>query len=155
MEETSIQSISHEHRRIPPPVNFRKRSLIKSESEYQTLYQESVKDPPKFWSKKAEELYWFKKWNSDITWDKKKAEFTWFKGGKINVSYNCLDRRLEKNGDKVAIIWQGEPEKDVIKITYRQLHAEVCKFANVLKSKGIRKGDRVCIYLPMIPEAAV
>ncbi|HLC96551.1 MAG TPA: acetate--CoA ligase [Candidatus Nanoarchaeia archaeon] len=155
MEETSIQSISHESRRIPPPDKFRKRALIKSESEYQKLYQESIKDPPQFWAKKAEELYWFKKWNSVFTWDKKNVVFTWFKGGKINVSYNCLDRHLEKNGDKVAIIWQGEPEKDVIKITYRQLHAEVCKFANVLKSKGIRKGDRVCIYLPMIPEAAV
>src|SRR3989344_4670408 len=128
MEETSIQSISHESRRIPPPDKFRKRALIKSESEYQKLYQESIKDPPQFWAKKAEELYWFKKWNSVFTWDKKNVVFTWFKGGKINVSYNCLDR---------------------------QLHAEVCKFANVLKSKGIRKGDRVCIYLPMIPEAAV
>ncbi len=154
-EEKTITSMSQEHRKIPPPKEFSKKAYIKSEEEYKKLYEESIKDPPKFWAKKAEELHWFKRWDSVFNWDKENAKFTWFKGGKINVSYNCLDRNLEKNSNKVAIIWQGEPEDDVKKYTYKELHKEVCKFANVLKKKGIKKGDRVCMYLPMIPELPI
>jgi acetyl-CoA synthetase len=154
-EEKTITSISQEHRKISPPKSFSEKAYIKSEEEYKKIYAESIKDPPAFWAKKAEELHWFKKWDSVFNWDKEKAEFTWFKGGKINMSYNCLDRNLEKNADRIAIIWQGEPEEDLKKYTYKELHKEVCRFANVLKKKGIKKGDRVCMYLPMIPELAI
>lgn len=154
-EEKTITSMSHEKRKIPPPKEFSKKAYIKSEEEYKKLYEESIKDPEKFWAEKAQQLHWFKEWNTIFTYDKKNIKFTWFKGGKINVCYNCLDRNLEKRGDKVAIIWQGEPEDDVKKYTYKELHKEVCRFANVLKKKGIKKGDRIAIYLPMIPELAI
>ena len=154
-KEKTIQSMSHEKRRIKPPKSFSKNAYIKSEKEYEKIYQKSIKDPAKFWAEKAEELHWFKKWDSVFKWDKKNVRFTWFKGGKINVSYNCLDRNLKKRRDKIAIIWQGEPEDDVRKITYKELYKEVCRFANVLKKKGVKKGDRVCMYMPMIPELAI
>ena len=155
MSENKIQSLSNENRKIEPPKEFSEKAHVKSEEEYKKIYEESIKDPEGFWAKKAEELHWFKPWDTVFTWDKEAVNFTWFAGGKTNVSYNCLDRHLEKRGDQVAIIWQGEPEDDVQKITYKDLHERVCKFANVLKKKGVKKGDRVCIYLPMIPEAAV
>ncbi|MBW2974304.1 acetate--CoA ligase [Candidatus Woesearchaeota archaeon] len=147
--------MSHESRKIPPPKGFSKKAYLKSEKEYNKTYQESIKDPPAFWAKKAEELHWFKKWESVFKWDKKNVKFTWFKGGKINLSYNCLDRNLGKNGDKAAIIWQGEPDEDVKTYTYKELHKEVCRFANVLRKKGLKKGDRICMYLPMVPELAI
>lgn len=152
---TEIESISHENRKILPKKSFQKKAHIKSVKEYNKIYRQSVANPEKFWAEKAEQLHWFKPWKTVFTWDKKAMRFSWFKCGKLNVSYNCLDRHLNQNGDKVALIWQGEPEKDVKQFTYRQLHQEVCKFANVLKSKGVKKGDRVCIYLPMIPELAI
>jgi len=154
-KEKTITSMSHEKRKISPSKAFSKNAYVKSEKEYNKIYKESISDPPAFWAKKAEDLDWFKEWNSVFKWNKEKAEFTWFKGGKINMSYNCLDRHLEKNGDKVAIIWQGEPEEDVKKYTYKELHKEVCRFANVLKKKGLKKGDRICMYLPMVPELAI
>jgi acetyl-CoA synthetase len=154
-EENTIQSMSQENRVIAPPKEFSEKAHVKSEEEYNKIYEESVKNPEGFWSEKAKELHWFKPWDTVFTWDKKDVKYTWFAGGRINVSYNCLDRHLEKKGDQVAIIWQGEPEDDVQNITYRDLHKRVCRFANVLKKKGVKKGDRVCIYLPMIPEAAV
>ena len=145
----------HEGRKILPPKSFSEKAYIKSEDEYKKLYQESIEDPEKFWAEKAKQLHWFKPWDTVFTWDKKKVNFTWFAGGKTNVCYNCLDRNIEKRGDKVAIIWQGEPDEDVQKITYKELHKRVCRFANVLKKKGVKKGDRVCMYMPMIPELAV
>jgi acetyl-CoA synthetase len=154
-EEKTIQSMSQEHRKIEPPKAFSEKAYIKTEDEYKKMYEGSIKDPEGFWAEKAKELHWFKPWDTVFTWDKEKANFTWFAGGKTNMSYNCLDRHLEKRGDQVAIIWQGEPEEDVQKITYKGLYKRVCRFANVLKKKGVKKGDRVCIYLPMIPEAAV
>jgi acetyl-CoA synthetase len=126
--------------------------------KYATMYQRSVEDPDGFWSEQANQFVsWFKPWDSVLDWsyDADDLHVGWFQGGKLNVSYNCLDRHLETRGDQVAIIWESDnPEVDR-KVTYRELHAEVCKFANVLKAKGVGKGDRVCIYLPMIPEAAV
>lgn len=154
-EEKIITSMSTESRKFPPSKEFSKKSYIKSEKEYKKIYEESIKDPPAFWAKQAEVLHWFKKWGSVFEYDPKDIKFTWFKGGKINVSYNCLDRHLKNNGNKVAIIWQGEPEDEVRKYTYKELHKEVCRFANVLKKKGIKKGDRVCMYLPMVPELAI
>jgi acetyl-CoA synthetase len=154
-DEKTIKSMSQENRRIEPPASFREKAYVKSEEEYKKIYEESIKDPESFWAEKAKELHWFKPWDTVFTWDKDAVKFTWFAGGKTNVSYNCLDRHLEKRGDQVAIIWQGEPEDDVQEITYKDLHKRVCKFANVLKKKGVKKGDRVCLYMPMIPEAAV
>jgi acetyl-CoA synthetase len=154
-EEKTIQSMSQENRKIAPPASFSEKAYVKNEEEYKKIYEHSIKDPEGFWAEKAKELHWFKPWDTVFTWDKEAAKFTWFAGGKTNMSYNCLDNNLEKRGDKVAIIWQGEPEEDVQKITYKELHKRVCRFANVLKKKGIKKGDRICVYLPMIPEAAV
>ncbi len=154
-EEKTITSMSHETRKISPPKGFSKKAYIKSEEKYKKIYEESIKNTATFWAKEAEELDWFKRWDSVFEWDKENCKFTWFKGGKINVSYNCLDRNLKKNGDKIAIIWQGEPEEDVKKYTYKELYKQVCRFANVLKKKGVKKGDRICMYLPMIPELAI
>ncbi|WP_260294793.1 acetate--CoA ligase [Sedimenticola hydrogenitrophicus] len=125
-------------------------------ARYQELYQRSVEDPDGFWGDAAEEfLTWFRKWDKVSEWDFNEAEIKWFQGGKLNVSYNCLDRHLETRGDQTAFIWESDNPAEDKKITYRELHTEVCKFANVLKSRGVKKGDRVCIYMPMVLEAAV
>jgi acetyl-CoA synthetase len=125
---------------------------------YEAMYRRSVDDPEGFWAEQAEEFVtWSKRWDkvSDYSFDADDLFIKWFEGGKLNVAYNCLDRHLDSRGDQVAIIWEGDdPEVDE-KITYRELHARVCKLGNVLKSRGVKKGDRVCIYMPMIPEAAV
>ncbi len=141
----------------PVPEDFAAQANITA-AEYAEMYQQSVDDPEGFWSEQAEKyLSWFKPWNSVSDWsfDENDLHIKWFEGGEINVSYNCLDRHLETRGDQVAIIWEGDnPERDR-KITYRELHEEVCKFSNVLKDQGVKRGDRVSIYMPMIPEAAV
>ncbi len=127
-----------------------------NEKTYKEMYKHSVEDPDGFWAEKAEEfLTWDKKWNKVCEYDFDKGLIKWFDGAKLNVSYNCLDRHLEKRGDQVAVIWEGDNPKNDEKITYRQLHQQVCKFANVLKSRGVKKGDRVSIYLPMVPEVVV
>jgi acetyl-CoA synthetase len=126
--------------------------------QYEALYRRSVDDPEGFWAEQAEIfITWSKKWDRvmDYSYDADNLHIKWFEGGKLNVSTNCLDRHLERRGDQVAIIWEGDDPKEDKKITYNELHAEVCRLANVLKSRGVRKGDRVCIYLPMIPESAV
>ena len=138
------------------PQDFAAKAHVNA-ADYEAMYQRSIKDPDGFWAEQAEAyLSWFKKWDSvrsgDFTGE---AKMTWFQGGKINVAHNCLDRHLETRGDQVALIWEGDDPSEDRKITYRQLHAEVCQFANVLKAQGVGKGDRVSIYLPMIPEAAV
>ena len=142
----------------PVPEDFRKRAYIKSREEYARIYKDSVENNDAFWARVAEEqVTWFKKWDKVQDWKFSKDEvyLKWFINGKLNVSYNCIDRHLEKRGDQVAIIWEGnEPTEDKT-LTYRELHEQVCRFANVLKSKGIKKGDRVSIYLPMIPELAI
>ncbi len=157
MVESSIQSIMKEARTFNPPKEFSKNAHIKSNSEYEKLYKESIKNPEKFWAEMAEKnIDWFKKWNKVFSSNSSNYSYKWFEGGKLNVSYNCLDRHLETDRkNKAAIIWQGEPENESRVYTYQQLHHEVCKFANVLKSKGVKKGDRVAIYLPMIPELAI
>ncbi|KAF3978116.1 MAG: acetate--CoA ligase [Methylococcales symbiont of Iophon sp. n. MRB-2018] len=122
---------------------------------YQLLYQQSINDPETFWSEQAKLfLHWNKPWDKTVTFDYRKGEISWFKGGKLNVSVNCLDRHLQFHGEQTAIIWEGDdPSKDK-KMSYKELHQQVCKFANVLKSQGVKKGDRICVYLPMIAEAA-
>jgi acetyl-CoA synthetase len=157
---TSITSVLQEDRVFPPSKDFSRKARIKSLAEYRKLYNESIRSPEKFWGKAAKsELAWFKPWKKVLQWKEPFAK--WFIGGQLNVSYNCLDRHLGTPlANKAALVWEGEPaapgkagEERVL--TYKQLHREVCLFANVLKRNGIRKGDRVLIYLPMIPEAAV
>jgi acetyl-CoA synthetase len=144
----------------PVPEWIREKAWIKGKEEYEKLYKRSIEDPDGFWAEIAEEyVTWFKKWDSveDYNFDMRKGPIyiKYFDGGKLNVSYNCLDRHLETRGDQVAIQWEGnEPGEDKA-FTYKELHEEVCKFANVLKAHGIKKGDRVCLYLPMIPELAI
>ena len=144
----------------PVPENFRKTAYIKSYDEYKKMWKESIDNPDGFWGKIAEEyVTWFKKWDKVADYNYGKTADTlsikWFTGAKLNVSYNCLDRHLEKRGDQVAIIWEGNDPNETKKFTYKELHAEVCKFANVLKKNGIKKGDVVTFYLPMIPELAI
>src|SRR5438093_2500936 len=151
--ETNIESHLIEKRVFKPAKEFAKKARIKSLAQYQKIYRESIRRPETFWAREAKELIWQKPWKKVLDW---KAPFAkWFIGGQLNLSENCLDRHL--NGwrrNKAAIIWEGEPgEKRTL--TYQQLHREVCHFANVLKRNRIRKGDRVIIYLPTIPEAAI
>ncbi|MEN0107768.1 MAG: acetate--CoA ligase [Pseudomonas sp.] len=121
---------------------------------YQRLYQQSIEQPEQFWGEQAKALLdWFQPWRSVYHGDMRTGHATWFKDGKLNVSYNCIDRHLEKRGDQVAIIWEGDNPSESAHITYKKLHHHVSRLANVLKSRGVQKGDRVCIYMPMIPEA--
>ncbi|MGZ3523302.1 MAG: acetate--CoA ligase [Thermodesulfobacteriota bacterium] len=139
-----------------PPDGIKMKAYIKKMEEYRELYQKSIADPAGFWGELAEQLDWYKKWNKVLEFDFNKAEVEWFKGGKLNASYNCLDRHLNHwRSNKVALIWQGEPLEENRVFTYQQLHYHVCKFANVLKKFGVKKGDRVSIYLPMIPELPI
>ena len=139
----------------PVPADAAQHAWIDAE-KYSQMYQRSIDDPEGFWAEQAEEfLHWFKKWDKVMDNDYHKAQIKWFEGGKLNASYNCLDRHLENRADQVAIIWEGDEPNVDKKITYRELHEEVCKFANGLKGLSVQKGDRVCIYMPMIPEAAV
>jgi len=155
-DQKTITSMMDEKRLFPPPKEFTARAYIKSRADYEKIYDKSINDPEAFWSEIASELHWFKKWTKINEEDFKEAKVAWFLGGKLNVSYNCLDRHLgTPSENKVALIWQGEPEEDVRKFTYKELHAEVCRFANVLKKKGVKKGDRVTLYLPMIPELPI
>lgn len=124
--------------------------------QYLEMYKRSIEDPEGFWAEQATEfLDWTKPWDTVRDFDFKKGHIRWFEGATLNVSYNCLDRHLETRGDQTAIIWEGDSPDDDKKISYRELHADVCKLANVLKSRGVKKGDRVSIYMPMIPEASV
>ena len=124
--------------------------------QYSGMYARSINEPEAFWAEQAEQFVsWFKKWDKVQQWDYETVDIKWFTGAKLNVSYNCLDRHLETRGDDIAIIWEGDDPDIDKKITYRELHREVCRFANVLKARGIGKGDPVSIYMPMIPEATV
>jgi acetyl-CoA synthetase len=154
MAEVTLKEI------YPVPESFRKKAYIKSRADYEKMWKESLKDSDAFWAKIAEEyVTWFKKW--DTVDDSKygnsmdSLKIRWFVGGKLNVSYNCLDRHLDKRGNQVALIWEGNDPNESKKFTYKQLHEEVCKFANVLKKNGVKKGDRVTFYLPMIPELSI
>ena len=139
-----------------PSDSVKTKATIKTMEEYRKLYEKSVKDPEKFWGELAGELDWKKKWNKVLEWDFSKPEIKWFVGGKLNASYNCLDKHLNTwRRNKVALIWQGEPLEENRSFTYQQLYYHVCKFANVLKKLGVKKGDRVSIYLPMIPELPI
>lgn len=149
----SIESVLSESRIFPPPADFASKAHVKSFDDYEQMYAEAEADPAAFWAKQADELHWFKKWDTVLEWNEPFAK--WFGGGKINISYNCLDRHLTTwRKNKAAIIWEGEPGEQRT-LTYLQLHAEVCKFANVLNKLGVVAGDRVALYMPQVPELAI
>jgi acetyl-CoA synthetase len=148
-----ITSVLKEHRSFPPPDEFVARAHIKSLAEYEALRQQAQDDPEGFWAEQAKRLHWFKHWDQVLEWNEPHAK--WFVGGQLNASYNCLDRHLAgPRRTKTAILWEGEPG-DTRALTYEELHREVCKFANVLKAQGLKAGDRVTIYMPMVPELPI
>ena len=140
----------------PAPAEFTAHANINAK-QYAEMYQQSIDDPEGFWSEQAENyISWFKPWDAVSNWSfGDDVHIKWFEGGELNVSYNCLDRHLEQRADQVAIVWEGDDPNEDRKITYAELHREVCKFSNVLKSRGVKKGDCISIYMPMVPEAAV
>ena len=150
----NIESLQKEDRVFAPSPEFSEKAHVKSMEEYEALHKRSVEDPEGWWSEQAEALTWQKKWDTVLDWSD--APFAkWFIGGKINAAENCLDRHVnEGKGDDVAIHWVGEPG-DKRDVTFSELLAETCQFANALKANGIKAGDRVLIYMPMVPEAAV
>lgn len=154
MSQPTIESILQEQRLFQPPADLAAQAEIKSAEEYEQLYAKAEADPQAFWAELAEkELDWFEKWDTVLDWQPPFAK--WFVGGKLNITYNCLDRHLKTwRRNKAALIWEGEPG-DSRTLTYAQLHREVCQTANVLKHLGVGKGDRVGIYMPMVPEAAI
>src|SRR5947208_10614143 len=149
----NITSVLKETRSFPPSADFAKQAHVKSLAEYDKLWQGAADDPAGFWGEEAESLTWFKKWDKVLEWN---APFSkWFLGGKINACYNCVDRHLDgPRRNKAAIIFEGEPGDSRV-LRYQDLHREVCKFANALKKLGIKAGDRVTIYMPMVPEAVI
>ena len=154
MAEVTLKEI------YPVPESFRKKAYIKSRDEYEKMWKESLQNPDAFWGKVADEyITWFKKWDKvmDCNYgtDPGSLWVKWFTNAKVNVSYNCLDRHLEKRGNQIALIWEGNDPNESRKFTYKELHEQVCKFANVLKKNGVKKGDRVTFFLPMIPELAI
>ncbi len=139
--------------RHPVTAAMRQRAHI-NDDDYQRLYRQSVEQPDIFWAEQAKSfLDWFKPWDSIQQGDLLSGQGSWFKGGQLNVSYNCIDRHLATRGEQIALIWEGDNPSESANITYNKLHSHVCRLANVLKSRGVKKGDRVCIYMPMIPEA--
>jgi len=154
-----LESTLREDRVFPPPPEFAAQANIKSLAEYESLYARSIADPESFWAEAASELHWFEKWTKVLDWDLPHAK--WFVDGKINISYNCVDRHvLSERASKTAIIWEGEPynadgSSQIRRLTYAELHVEVQRFANALKSLGIKKGDRVAVYMGMTPELAI
>ncbi|WCE07810.1 acetate--CoA ligase [Pseudomonas sp. JBR1] len=140
--------------RYPVPESLSARTHL-DEARYRELYQRSVDQPERFWSEQASALLdWSRTWDEVHSGDMREGRTRWFSGGQLNVAYNCIDRHLAARGDQTAIVWEGDDPADSQTITYRQLHEHVCRLANVLKARGVKKGDRVCLYLPMIPEAA-
>lgn len=155
-----ISSFQHENRTFPPPADIQSRAHVSSMDQYNQMWKRSIEDSDAFWLERAASLQWFKAPSQALkyTWDtqNRKIEHTWFADGKLNVTVNCLDRHLSTpTAHKAALVWQGEDDSEQVTLTYTELHAEVCKFANVLKAKGVTKGDRVCIYMPMVPELPI
>ncbi len=139
-----------------PESNTNRQFDINSYEDYKREYTNSISDPEKFWAEKATAFQWRKKWTKMLEWSFKEPDIRWFIGGKLNITENCLDRHLEKYGNKTAFIWEpNNPDEKTVHISYRELFSKVCRFANVLKNNGVKKGDTVCIYLPMIPELAI
>ena len=153
LQAANITSVLKESRVFPPPPAFSAQAHVKSKAEQDKLWQQARDDPEGFWAEQAETLHWFRRWDRVLVWQEPHAQ--WFTGGLINASFNCLDRHLTTGrAGKTAIIWEGEPGDSRV-LCYQDLHREVCKFANVLKGLGIKAGDRITLYMPMIPELAV
>lgn len=148
----TLDSLLKESRVFVPSAEFSKQAHVQNMSAYRELYEKAKKDPEAFWAERANDFHWFQKWQTVLKWDPPDAQ--WYLGGKLNVSYNCLDRHLDTLGNKTAIIWEGEPGETRV-LSFRELHKEVVRFASGLKKLGAQKGDRVIIYMPMIPEVAV
>src|SRR5690606_36973050 len=128
---------------------------INSFEDYKRVYDYSVAEPENFWADVADTFYWKKKWDKVLEWDFVEPNVQWFKGAKLNITESCLDRHRETNGDQTALMWEpNDPEEHYRKFTYKELHFKVCQLANALKNNGVKKGDRVCIYMPMVPELA-
>ena len=143
----------------PPIASLQKRALVNNLESYKKEYERSIADPEKFWSEKADDFHWYKKWDSVCSYNYDMTEgpisIKWFEGAKTNITYNCLDRHLATKGDQTAIIWEGNSPNEDETLTFKELHERVCKFSNVLKKRGVKKGDRVSIYMPMVPELAI
>jgi acetyl-CoA synthetase len=155
MGQETLSSMMHEKRVFYPPEELSRQAYIKSLEEYRGIYQRSLNDPEGFWGEAAQQLDWYKKWDKVLVEDFAEGKHEWFVGGKLNVSYNCLDRNLKSwRKNKAALIWEGDIG-DIKTLTYQQLYCNVCRFANVLKKHGVKKGDRVSIYLPMILELPI
>ncbi len=157
-----IESLLHEERSFAPSAQTSQSAHVKSLEEYKALYERSIKEPESFWAEQAEQnLEWFKKWDSVLEYDfdsigtKKAPYVSFFRGAKINITHNCLDRHLDSQGEKAALLWQGEAEEEKRSLSYKELHREVCRFANVLKKHGVKKGSMVTIYMPMVPELPI
>src|ERR1700688_4905558 len=137
------------------PAEWKQRAFIDA-AKYRDMYARSIKDPDGFWGEIGKRIDWFKPYSKvkNSSFDLHRVSIKWYEDGVTNVAHNCIDRHLAKRGNQVAILWEGDDPKEDRRITYKELHAEVCKFANVLKAQGVKKGDRVTIYLPMIPELA-
>ncbi|HEY4731498.1 MAG TPA: AMP-binding protein, partial [Myxococcales bacterium] len=141
---------------IYPPPEFSKKARIKSMDQYRALYDRSISNPDGFWAEQAERITWFKKWDKVSKWDFNTAKIEWFIGGKLNASVNCLDRHLTgPRRNKAALVWEGDSPEESRTLTYADVHRETCKFANALRKLGVKKGDRVTIYLPMVPELPI
>ena len=141
---------------FPPSADFSRKAHISSMEQYKKMYRRSIEDPDGFWSEMAEGFHWKQRWTKVREYDfKGSISIKYFIGGKTNISFNCLDRHLDKRADQVAIIWEGNEPGEDGKLTYGQLHEQVCKFANALKGMGVVKGDRVCLYMQMVPELPV
>ena len=156
-EKKGFTSMMEENRKFDPPAKLSENAWIKNYDEYKKMWDESVADPEGFWGKVAEDYTWFKKWDKVRNYDfKNEIDIKWFEGAKTNITVNCLDRHVENgNGDRTAIIWEGNEPTDSKKYTYKELLGEVCKCANILKANGVKKGDRVSIYMPMVPQLAI
>ncbi len=155
-EKKAFDSVMDETRIFEPPIALSRGAHVRSLAEYEEIYKKSIEDPEGFWAEKAEQLEWFKKWDEVRGGDFSRGVIRWFTGGKLNASFNCLDRHLrDGKKNKAALIWEGEPSGQNRIYTYQELHREVCKFANVLKKKGMKRGDRVALYMPMVPELPI
>lgn len=151
----NIEQLLKESRSFEPQSEFKNKALISSMQEYETLYQESIDSPDTFWPKIADDLHWFSRWDRVCDWSNA-PHAKWFEGGTTNIAYNCLDHQIALGrGSKNAIVWQGEPQEDQVTLTYDDLHKDVCRASNMLKNLGVQKGDRVVLYMPMIPELAI
>ncbi len=155
----AADSVTEKEGKYFPPKALSEKAHVKSLDDYQKKYQKSIQDPEAFWAEVAEDFHWFKKWDRvrSYNYDMNKGPISinWFEGAKTNITYNCLDRHLDTRGDQVALLWEGNEPGEDGKLTYKELHEQVCRCANVLKSRGVKKGDRVSIYMPMILELAI